>query len=50
MKKMKIKQGTRAWENAKETRIGSSEVFDIVRYYATNDELYNCGFDAKMFK
>ena len=50
MKKIKIKQGTRAWENAKETRIGSSEVFDIVRYYATDTELYNCGLDAKKFK
>lgn len=50
MRKMKIKQGTRAWENAKETRIGSSEIFDIVRYYATDTELQNCGFDAKKFK
>lgn len=50
MKKMKIKQGTRAWEQAKETRIGSSEVFDIVRYYATDTELQNCGLDAKTFK
>lgn len=50
MKKMKIKQGTRAWESLKESRIGSSEVFDIVRYYATDDELQNCGFDAKKFK
>jgi len=50
MKKMKIKQGTRAWESAKETRIGSSEVFDIVRYYATDTELQNCGIDAEKFK
>ena len=50
MKKMKIKQGTRAWEAAKETRIGSSEVFDIVRYYASEEELQNCGLDARKFK
>lgn len=50
MKKIKIKQGTRAWETAKETRIGSSEIFDIVRYYSTEEELYNCGIDAKKFK
>lgn len=50
MKKMKIKQGTRLWENAKETRIGSSEVFDIVRYYAKDSELQNCGIDARIFK
>ena len=50
MKKMKIKQGTRAWETAKETRIGSSEVFDIVRYYATDSELQNCGIDAEKIR
>ena len=50
MKKIKIKQGTRAWENAKECRIGSSEVFDIVRYYASDNELQNCGIDAEMFR
>lgn len=50
MKKLNIKQGTRAWETAKESRIGSSEIFDIVRYYATDIELQNCGIDAKKFK
>lgn len=50
MKKTQIKQGTRAWENIKESRIGSSEVFDIVRYYATDSELQNCGIDAQKFK
>ena len=50
MKKIKIKQGTRVWEQVKESRIGSSEVFDIVRYYATDNELLNCGIDAKIFK
>jgi len=50
MKRIKIKQGTRAWENAKECRIGSSEVFDIVRYYATDTELQNCGIDAEKFR
>ena len=50
MKKIKVKQGTRAWENIKDSRIGSSEVFDIVRYYATDTELQNCGIDAEMFR
>lgn len=50
MKRIKIKQGTRAWENAKDSRIGSSEVFDIVRYYAKDIELQNCGIDAYKFK
>lgn len=50
MKKIKIKQGTLAWEKARQTRIGSSEVFDIVRYYATDEELQNCGINAEDFK
>lgn len=49
MKKAKLKQGTLAWENARETRIGSSEVFDIVKYYATPDELQNCGINPHDF-
>jgi hypothetical protein len=47
MKKYKLIQGTREWELAKETRIGSSEVFDIVRYYATEQELLNCGLNPE---
>lgn len=47
MNKTKLKQGTLAWETARETRVGSSEVFDIVRYYAADDELQNCGINAE---
>lgn len=50
MKRISLKQGTRVWENAKQTRIGSSEVFDIVRYYAEDTELQNCGINAEMFR
>lgn len=50
MKKSKLKQGTLTWEKARYTRIGSSEVFDIVRYYATDEELQNCGINAEDFK
>ena len=50
MKKVKLKQGTLAWEKARESRIGSSEVFDIVRYYSTDEELQNCGINAEDFK
>lgn len=46
-KKTKLKQGTLLWEKARATRIGGSEVFDIVRYYASDDELQNCGFNAE---
>lgn len=47
MNKTKLKQGTLAWEKARATRIGSSEIFDIVRYYASDEELQNCGINAE---
>lgn len=47
MKKTNLKQGTLKWEKARATRIGSSEIFDIVRYYATDVELQNCGLNAE---
>lgn len=47
MDRVKLSQGTLRWEQARETRIGSSEVFDIVRYYALPDELQNCGISAE---
>ena len=50
MKQVKLKQGTLDWEKAREHRIGSSEVFDIVRYYATDEELQNCGINAEAFQ
>ncbi|MBR6729449.1 MAG: hypothetical protein IKL80_04730 [Clostridia bacterium] len=50
MKRTKLKQGTLDWERARETRIGSSEVFDIVKYYATDEELQYCGFNAEAFR
>lgn len=50
MKRVQLKQGTLMWEKARERRIGSSEIFDIVRYYATDDELQYCGFNAEDFR
>lgn len=50
MKKVKLKQGTLLWEKAKSSRIGGSEVFDLVRYYASDEELGNCGINAEDFK
>ena len=47
MNKTNLKQGTLKWEKARASRIGSSEVFDLVRYYATDDELQNCGINAE---
>ena len=50
MQKTKLKQGTLLWEKAREQRIGSSEIFDIVRYYATDEELQYAGFNAEDFR
>lgn len=47
MDRVKLRQGTIQWEQARERRIGSSEVFDIVRYYATQEELQNCGVNTE---
>lgn len=50
LSKSSLKQGTLDWEKARTTRIGSSEVFDIVKYYSTADELLNCGIDPVKFR
>lgn len=50
MVKTRLKQGTLDWEKARALRIGGSEVFDIVRYYASDRELLNCGINAEKFK
>lgn len=50
MRRVKLKQGTLAWEKARETRIGSSEIFDIIKYYSTDEELQNCGINAEHFR
>lgn len=50
MHRVKLKQGTLCWEKARSARIGSSEVFDIVKYYAGDEELQNCGINAEDFR
>ena len=50
LNKVRLKQGSLAWEKVKNSRIGSSEIFDIVRYYAACEELQNCGINAEDFK
>lgn len=49
MRLIRTKQGTLDWEKLRERRIGSSEIYDIVRYYATDTELQNCGINAENF-
>lgn len=50
MYKVKLKQNSVKWEIARSSRIGASEVFDIVRYYATDEELQNCGINPEDFR
>ncbi len=50
MNRTRLKQGTLDWEKARQVRIGGSEVFDIVRYYATDTELQNCGINAEKIR
>lgn len=50
MKRVKVKQGSLAWENLRAERVGSSEIFDIVKYYATAEELQNCGINPENFR
>lgn len=50
MRLVKVKQGTLDWEKLRESRIGSSEIYDIVRYYAKDEELQNCGINAEDFR
>lgn len=50
MRKINVKQGTLEWEKLRTQRIGSGEIYDIVRYYATDTELQNCGINAEEFR
>lgn len=50
MNRTKLKQGTLDWEKARSVRIGGSEVFDLVRYYASDTELQNCGINAERLR
>lgn len=47
---MKIKYKSLAWEQARGKRIGSSEVFGLIQYYATDNELLNVGIDPIEFR
>jgi len=45
MKKINVKQRSLGWYNLRATRIGASEAWGILRYYATEQELLNVGID-----
>ena len=38
-----IKQNSAKWHNLKKSRIGSSEIFTLVSYYNTQEQLQNAG-------
>ena len=45
-----IKQNSAKWHNLKKSRIGSSEIFTLVSYYNTQEQLQNAGVDIDKFK
>lgn len=42
-----MRQRTKKWLNLKKKRIGSSEIFSLVKYYATDEELLNCSLSPQ---
>lgn len=49
MKTQNLKQNTDSWLSFKKSRIGSSEIFGLIRYYCTPEELQNAGIDSDKF-
>lgn len=43
MRKVNLKQGSIQWLSARSSRIGASEAYAIIRHYASENELLNCG-------
>lgn len=48
MKKINIKQRSIEWHNLRATRVGASEAWALVQYYATDSELLAAGIDPKL--
>lgn len=47
--RVNLEQGSDAWHEAREKRIGSSEIFGLVKYYITEKELLNVGINPETF-
>ncbi len=45
-----IKQRTNKWFDLRSNKIGSSEIFALIQYYATDNELLSCGIQPKDFR
>lgn len=50
MEKLSLKQGGQKWLDLKKTRIGSSEIFGLIKHYITSQELQNVGINTDNFK
>lgn len=50
MPRLNIKQRSDEWLKLKETKLGSSEVFGLVHYYITEEELQNAGINKDEFQ
>lgn len=50
MPRLDIKQRSDEWLKLKETKLGSSEVFGLVHYYITEEELQNAGINRDEFQ
>lgn len=50
MEKLSLKQGGQQWLDLKKNRIGSSEIFGLIRHYITEQELQNVGINTENFK
>lgn len=49
MKKLSLKQGTQNWLKYKKERVGSSEIFGLIRHYISDQELQNAGINSDEF-
>jgi len=49
MKQLTLKQNTQNWLDYKKDKIGSSEIFGLIRYYITDQELQNVGINSDQF-
>ncbi len=47
---IKLKQKSNAWLDLKDTRIGSSEIYGLVKYYIKDEELESLGINSTEFK
>jgi len=47
--RINVKQRSDEWHKLRATRVGSSEIFGLVKYYITDNELQNVGINPDTF-